>query len=373
MLPPVDRKSFFPALAKALGVRSWTEQQVEGLDRLLDGFEADHLIPEGRVGVQRAAYYVYTDWHETGHTFTPVKERGGPAYYVKMYGAHTARGKRLGNDTDQEAIDYAGAGDVQLTGENNFEAAEDLIRRNYPELVARFEAETGRTFDLTVGDQPNDRDDPKNALVPYISYAIMVGGTSEGLFGPPISRFINPGGCDYYNARRSVNVLDHADRWRDVCPKIEKALREAIDTAADAPQTAALDSPAPVGTQAGESPAGTTEIAAEVASSTPPAALPPAAGTGALAAGAGSPTTVEVPRVTSPLSARISALVTGTGVVGITYASIFDRVAGYFNWQVVVTALVVLGVLGALYLIRTIVLDLKRLDGAQSKDKETVR
>ena len=232
MLARVDRKEFFAALKPILGVKRWTNQQTAGLDRLLDGFESDPIIPDGSVGVQRCAYWIYTDWIETGHTFTPIMERGSAAYFIRRYGPQTRKGRELGNDTDEEAVLYRGAGDVQLTGESNREAAEEMIRRNYPEMVARWEAENGRMWDLTIGDQPNDEEDWENALIPEFSYAIMVAGTTEGLFGPPLNRYINSRICNYRDARRCVNGTDRAAEFASACPRIESALRAAIASAA---------------------------------------------------------------------------------------------------------------------------------------------
>lgn len=232
MLARVDRKTFYAALKRILGVKRWTQSQVEGLDRLLNGFESDPIIPDGVVGVQRCAYWLFTDWIETGRTFTPIMERGSASYFIGRYGPKTRKGRELGNDTDEEAVLYRGAGDVQLTGENNRESAEEMIRRNYPEIVARWERENGRMWDLTIGDQPNDHDDWKNALIPEFSYAIMVAGTTEGLFGPPINRYINARTCNYKGARRCVNGTDRDDEFAAYCPRIEAALRAAIAPAA---------------------------------------------------------------------------------------------------------------------------------------------
>lgn len=227
-LARVHRPSFSADLARILGVRAWTAQQAAGIERLLSNFEIDALIPAGKVGIQRCAYWFYTDWIETGHTFTPIMERGSASYFIRMYGPNTARGRRLGNDTDEEAILLRGAGDVQLTGENNREAAEKLIRRDYPQMVAQWEAANGRMWDLTIGDQPDDHDDWKNALIPEFSYAIMVAGTTAGLFGARIDRYINDRQCAYGEARRCVNGTDRAGEFVKFCPLIEKALRVAI-------------------------------------------------------------------------------------------------------------------------------------------------
>jgi hypothetical protein len=148
-----------------------------------------------------------------------------------MYGPKTRRGRALGNDTDEEAVAYSGVGLVQTTGENNMEAVEEMIRDEYPEAVARFEARTGKRFDLTIGDDPDDRRDPDNLLDPELSYIALAAGTRHGLYGPPLSRYINPSKCDYVNARRSVNVLDKAEQIAGYARKIEAALRAGIDAA----------------------------------------------------------------------------------------------------------------------------------------------
>lgn len=233
MLAHVHRRTFFDLLRPILGVRSWTQAQVNGLERLLANFERDPLVPAGQAGIRRVAYWLYTSWHETGHTFTPIEERGGYQYFVRNYGGQTAKGRRLGNDTPEEGDAYHGRGDVQLTGETNYEQLEALVREHYPWIVEEFERETGREFDLTIGDQPDDADDPKGALYPAVSYVALVAGTTFGLFGPGVGKYLTASKADYFNARRSVNVLDHADRWRDTCPKIEHALERAIAAGLD--------------------------------------------------------------------------------------------------------------------------------------------
>ena len=106
----------------------------------------------------------------------------GKAYFIRRYGSQTKVGKRLGNDTPEEGADYAGRGDVQITGETNYEKAEAALREFYPEIVAEFERRTGKRFDLTVGDQPDDKRDPDNAMDPAIAYAIMSFGMRTGMF-----------------------------------------------------------------------------------------------------------------------------------------------------------------------------------------------
>jgi putative chitinase len=251
-LSRVDRQAFFNAIRKWL--RALNQTQVEGLEAIIGAMERDPWIPSGAVGVQTCAYLLATAYHETAHTWKPVRERGGAAYFIRMYGPKTRRGRALGNDTDEEAVAYSGVGLVQTTGENNMEAVEELLRDEYPEAVARFEARTGKRFDLTIGDDPDDRRDPDNLLDPELSYIALAAGTRHGLYGPPLSRYINPSRCDYVNARRSVNVLDKAEQIAGYARKIEAALRAGIEAATSSVATAAA-LPATEATAAG-SPSG---------------------------------------------------------------------------------------------------------------------
>ncbi len=52
---------------------------------------------------------------ETG-SFIPVRERGGPGYFTKLYWDDQARAKELGNTCAEDAVRYRGRGFVQITG-----------------------------------------------------------------------------------------------------------------------------------------------------------------------------------------------------------------------------------------------------------------
>lgn len=217
-----DRKTFFDGYRAKFG--KLDQQQVRGLDRLLSGIEQDPHIKD----IRWAAYMLATVKHETAHTFQPIHEYGGKAYFVKRYGGQTRKGKELGNDTPDEGYYYAGKGDVQTTGESNYEKAEIALRREYPELVAEFERRTGKHFDLTVGDQENDETDPMNMLDPAISYAVMSYGMRHGMFtGKNLADYIKAQFCDYREARRIINGLDKADAIAKIASTFEGILRAA--------------------------------------------------------------------------------------------------------------------------------------------------
>lgn len=271
------------------GLRKWqgplTSQQVSGLNFILDSMEKDSFLER----IEWAAYMLATTKHETANTYQPIHEYGTHARFVRLYGGQTALGKRLGNKTPEDGAIYSGEGDVQLTGKSNYEKSEDALREEYPELVAEFEARTGKTFDLTVGDQPNDADDPKNAGDPAIAYAIMSYGMRTGLFtGRKLADYTKVNGFDSLNARKIINGLDSADtiagyykKWlailraaflpdalNDPAPKPGPAPAAVPDTPQE-PQAPALDltsqdpAPAPADKGSSDTPVPVETVAAE--------------------------------------------------------------------------------------------------------------
>jgi putative chitinase len=203
----IDRKRFFEGYRKEFS--SLSQDQVDALNGLLTSLEQDPHITD----LRHAAYMLATTMHETAFIYRPIHEYGSRSYFINRYGGQTALGKRLGNDTPEEGALYAGVGFVQLTGEDNFERLEADLRREYSEAIARFEARTGRKFDLTVGDQPNDTSDPNNAMDPEIAYCIMSYGMRHGRFtGRKLFHYFTGKLTDWINARKIINGLDKAQR-----------------------------------------------------------------------------------------------------------------------------------------------------------------
>lgn len=220
-----DRKKFFD------GFRQWqgivTPKQVEGLTYLLDCIENDPFM----IRVDWISYCLGTTFHETAHTFMPIHEYGSRAYFIKNYGYHgpNSKGAQLGNDTLEEGYDYAGKGFVQLTGEYNYENMEIALRKEYPALIADFQRRTGKTFDLTVGDQPNDKDDPKNAMDPKIAYAIMSYGMRHGTFtGKSLGDYFSKSRREWVSARRIINGLDKAQRIAEYAMEFFDILNDSV-------------------------------------------------------------------------------------------------------------------------------------------------
>lgn len=218
----LNRAKFYAVFRQKFG--PLTQGQVDGLESLLNSLEADTHVAD----LRWAAYMLATTKWETADTFKPVHEYGSRAYFIARYGSQTKVGKVLGNDTPEEGADYAGRGDSQCTGENNYEMAETALRKEYPEVIARFEARTGKKFDLTVGDQPNDETDPDNMMDPEISYCTMSYAMRNGAYtGVGLARYINDKVCDYPNARKIINGLDCSEKIANIAIGMEAALRAA--------------------------------------------------------------------------------------------------------------------------------------------------
>jgi putative chitinase len=235
-----DRKKFFDSYRERFGKLS--PLQVKGLSELLNFIEADRHITK----LPYVSYIFATVKRETDSTFHPIHEYGGKAYFVRRYGGQTRKGKELGNDTPEEGYYYAGKGYPQTTGESNYEKAEVAIRREYPEIVKDFEKRTGKHFDLTVGDQPNDESDPANMMDPAIAYATMSYGMRKGMFtGHKFSDHLDETPPNYKEARRIINGTDH---WIEIAAdakKFEQVLRDSKLSAASSivDQTSSRDLP----------------------------------------------------------------------------------------------------------------------------------
>lgn len=218
----INRQVFFDGWRS--GFNALSQGQVDGLEALLGFLEADRHVTDLRWG----AYKLATTYHETGTTMKPIHEHGSRKYFIDRYGSQTKVGKVLGNDTPEEGATYAGKGYTQTTGESNSEMLERILPKEYPEVIARWEAARGRKFDLTVGDQPGDDQDNMALMEPEIAYINMSISMRKGLYtGVGLPKYINDDRCDYVNARRIINGMDCADRIAGYAVKIEAILRAA--------------------------------------------------------------------------------------------------------------------------------------------------
>lgn len=167
----MNRSVFFAQIRKSLFGGRLTQEQVEGLDRILD-YQTDKwpMMP-----VEELAYVLATVKWETGHSMQPVREAGGSS---KRYSP------------------YYGRGLVQITWEVNY-----------------------KKFGIV---------NPDDALEWPVALRCLFEGMIKGSFtGKKLSDYITPEKQDYVGARRIVNGTDRADTISGYAVKFLAALRAA--------------------------------------------------------------------------------------------------------------------------------------------------
>lgn len=171
----MDLPAFFAGVRPLFG-GSLTQEQVDGTQAILDGFEQ-----HGDGNLRHLAYLLATAKHETAHTMQPIYERGRKQYFNK-YAHTTDKGKALGNTVAGDGFKFRGRGYVQLTGRDNYRRAGEKMN-------------TG-----LLGN-------PDLALEPNIAACILIRGCLEGWFtGKKLGDYTS-----FRDMRRVVNGLDRAD------------------------------------------------------------------------------------------------------------------------------------------------------------------
>jgi hypothetical protein len=170
----IHPKAFFDTVRPELFHGFTSQSQIDGLNTLLDVWSG--------VDIRIVAYGLATAWWETDFTMQPVRECGRG--YGHPYGRPTGPYKQV----------YYGRGYVQMTWLNpNYQRADNALRA-----------------DGTLKPGESLVKDPDLALRPDLAARIMRRGMLEGWFGPPIGDFFTATKTDFFNARRNINVLDHA-------------------------------------------------------------------------------------------------------------------------------------------------------------------
>lgn len=185
----IDRRAFFDGVRPDLFGGTISQAQVEGIDAILDEWEARNLTD-----LRWLAYMLATTYHETNKTMQPVRE----AYW-------------LSEDWRRRNLRYYpwyGRGYVQLTWEENYRKMGRLLGVDL----------TGN-LDL--------------AMDPHIAAAIMFEGmmqaeSSFGDFtGKCLEMYFNDTTDDPVGARRIINGTDKADLIAGYHREFLKDLRNA--------------------------------------------------------------------------------------------------------------------------------------------------
>jgi hypothetical protein len=198
----IDRDTFFNGVRASLFGGKLSQSQVDGMNYLLNVWEAYFEGPNPRDGNKWLSYCMATVYHETGKKMVPVEEVG------------KGKGYSYGKPTGPYNKAYYGRGHVQLTWEDNYKKGQDQLQKNYG-----LDVQLWPKPELMLEDRPS-------ALVLY-------DGMTIGWFtGVGLPKYFNATTEDPVNARRIVNGTDQAQTIAGYYQKF----KAAIVTAAPAPK-----------------------------------------------------------------------------------------------------------------------------------------
>jgi putative chitinase len=168
-----DRKTYFDMVRDSLFYGKMAQQQVDGMEFILDTWE------DTRAGqdVRWLSYELATTIHETASTMMPIEEYG------------KGKGQPYGIPDRETGEAYYGRGFVQLTWIDNYRAMTPIVNPMFPSTA----------IDLVKN--------PAQALIPQVAAAIMFEGMERGSFrkGQTLSRYFDEDTDDPYTAREIIN------------------------------------------------------------------------------------------------------------------------------------------------------------------------
>ncbi|MBS7737951.1 hypothetical protein [Chelatococcus sp. HY11] len=181
----MSRAAFYSAVRKRPFGGALVQSQVDGMEAILDAWNGLAISDDRRW----LAYMLATTYHETAATMQPIRERGGTAYFTRMYDIRGERphvARALGNTQPGDGALYHGRGYPQLTGRANYAKASIVVQ-----------------YDLIA--------DPDAAMRPDFATAIMFAGMRDGWFtGKRLADYFSRAKDDPVNARRIINGTDKA-------------------------------------------------------------------------------------------------------------------------------------------------------------------
>jgi predicted chitinase len=184
----MDRAKFFARLRSALFGGRLSQGQVDGINAILDAWQARQMVD-----LRWLAYMLATAYHETGKTMEPVREtlaQSDDQAISRLENAY--RSGRLPQvktpywRKDEDGHSWFGRGLVQLTFKRNYKAMSEALGL---ELLS----------------------DPSRAMEMGVSADILVVGMRDGMFsGRKLADYFNDKSTDWQNARRIINGMDRA-------------------------------------------------------------------------------------------------------------------------------------------------------------------
>lgn len=171
--------------------KSFTQDQVDGLNVFLDWYDANPPLPEKyHLDDRSFAYILATTFHETARTMQPIEEYG------------KGSGKSYGKPAGPYGQKYYGRGFVQLTWYENYVRQDDKLS-------------LGKTL----------VQNPARALEPAIALEIIIKGMVDGDFtGKKLSQFFTHEDTNWYDARVIVNGHDQASTIAGYAEKFMNAI-----------------------------------------------------------------------------------------------------------------------------------------------------
>lgn len=216
----MDRAAFYNTVRNALFHGVLSQQQVDGMEAILNFWETPPVQPSGTFktnwdirSIGWLAYMLATTKHETASTMQPIDEFGSDSYFEQMYGGRAD----LGNVQTGDGARFHGRGFVQLTGRSNYTKMTPIVRAFYPEAP-----------DFTIDPAAVKNDNYAAVIMFYGMFnGIFTGWALKNFIGDPLKGQI----VDYLHARKIINGMDRADLIESYAKKFANALDNAQATA----------------------------------------------------------------------------------------------------------------------------------------------
>jgi len=189
----MNRETFFAEIRGPIFKGRITQEQVNGLNSLLDVWEKHY----SEYPPEFLAYCLGTTYHETARTMQPIKEYG------------RGRDRKYGRRDAKTGQVYYGRGYVQLTWKFNYDKAGKKLGCDFV-------------------------NNPDEVMRPDWAARILYTGCIEGWFtGKALNNYITPQRSDYRQARRIVNGMDKATAIASYAVKFERAIEGAMSDEPD--------------------------------------------------------------------------------------------------------------------------------------------